>query len=350
MTKPKLIYQVTHKQTPKNKAKDVVGEAYQGSCEEVLKDKNFQKKYKGKIDLIFFSPPFALNNKKSYGNTEGEEYINWLSSYGKLFTSYLSAKGSIVIELGNSWEAKKPYQSTVPMEALLEFKKNSNLKLCEEFIYYNSGKLPGPAEYVTKQRSRVTDAFSRIWWLAKEGKGILPNDYADNKKVLKPYSKRMEQLLTKQYYNSGKRPSGHAIGTKSFLKRNKGAIPRNVLDLNDKVKLTINKSLSDKVFTMGNNSSNGEYERLCIENNFKIHDARMPVRLAEFFISFCTNKYKPNAKANSCMVMDPFAGSATTGQAAQFCDRKWVTIEQDEDYAKSSEFRFHHNPQLIIKK
>ena len=72
MTKTKLIYQVTHKQTPKNKAKDVVGEAYQGSCEKVLKDKNFQKKYKGKIDLIFFSPPFALNNKKSYGNTEGE--------------------------------------------------------------------------------------------------------------------------------------------------------------------------------------------------------------------------------------------------------------------------------------
>ena len=55
--------------------------------------------------------------------------------------------------------------------------------------------------------------------------------YADNRKVLTPYSKSMVHLLKTGKYNSGKRPSEHHIGEKSFLTRNEGAIPPNVLTI-----------------------------------------------------------------------------------------------------------------------
>ena len=83
-------------------------------------------KYKGKINLIFTSPPFSLVKKKKYGNKNGEDYINWLKEFSQPLTDLLTDDGSIVIELGNAWEKGSPTFSTVPMESLLEFKKESN--------------------------------------------------------------------------------------------------------------------------------------------------------------------------------------------------------------------------------
>ena len=42
---------------------------------------------------------------------------------------------------------------------------------------------------------------------------------ADNRKVLRPYSKEMKELLGRQNYNAGKRPSEHQISKKQFLDR-----------------------------------------------------------------------------------------------------------------------------------
>ena len=56
----------------------------------------------GKVDLILTSPPFPLNKKKSYGNLTGSEYLEWFGSMAPIFSRLLSARGSLVIELGNS--------------------------------------------------------------------------------------------------------------------------------------------------------------------------------------------------------------------------------------------------------
>jgi site-specific DNA-methyltransferase (cytosine-N4-specific) len=58
----------------------------------------------------------------------------------------------------------------------------------------------------------------------------------------------------------------------------------------------------------------------------------MPIKLAEFFIKFLTDE--------NDLVLDPFGGSNTTGQAAENLKRKWVTIERDESYVKGSHGRF----------
>ena len=57
----------------------------------------------------------------------------------------------------------------------------------------------------------------------------------------------------------------------------------------------------------------------------------MQEKLAEFFLDFLTDE--------GDIVLDPFAGSNTTGAVAQRLRRRWVSIELDEDYAQSAEVR-----------
>ncbi len=39
-------------------------------------------------------------------------------------------------------------------------------------------------------------------------------------------------------------------------------------------------------------------------------------------------------------VVDPFAGSCTTGEAAELMGREWLCVEQNEEYLKGAEGRF----------
>jgi site-specific DNA-methyltransferase (cytosine-N4-specific) len=264
---------------------------------------------KGKVDLIFTSPPFPLNNKKKYGNLQGEAYIEWLAGFATLFRSLLKPKGSIVIEMGNAWEPGKPVMSTLALRALLAFMDKGNLTLCQQFIWNNPARLPSPAQWVNIERIRLKDSYTHLWWLSTTDR-----PYADNRQVLTAYSESMEKLLKRQSYNTGKRPSEHHIGEKSFLTNNSGAIPSNVI-------------------TLANTQSNSSYQEYCRENALQPHPARMPMGLAEFFIKFLT---KPKM-----LVFDPFGGSNTTGAAAEKLGRRWVAIEPNADYIVGSRGRFN---------
>jgi hypothetical protein len=94
------------------------GTSYQGKIEDFIKSKKTDK-YKNGINLIFTSPPFPLNRKKKYGNFQGDEYIKWISKVCKSLSKYLTNDGSLVIEVGNSWEAGFPTMSTLAIESLL---------------------------------------------------------------------------------------------------------------------------------------------------------------------------------------------------------------------------------------
>ncbi len=73
-------------------ARDVAPEAYRAGrglmvhdhAEVALTTPLFAR-YRGKVQLIFTSPPFPLNRKKQYGNHQGEAYIKWLSGFAVLF-------------------------------------------------------------------------------------------------------------------------------------------------------------------------------------------------------------------------------------------------------------------------
>ncbi len=282
------------------------GATYHGLAEEVLRSELLA--YQGKVDLILTSPPFPLNRKKKYGNKVGDEYLDWLAQFAPILRGLIRPRGSIVIEMGNAWEPGRPVMSTLSLEALLKFTKTGKLQLCQQFVWNNPARLPTPVQWVNIKRVRVKDAFTHIWWLARSA-----NPVANNRRVLVPYSDSMRRLLRNGHYNGGIRPSEHDIGRRSFLTDNGGAIPSNVI-------------------TLHNTHANLAYQNYCRKNGIKPHPARMAPGLAEFFINFLTRP--------ADLVMDPFAGSNTTGAAAESLGRKWLAIEPQEDYIAGSVGRF----------
>jgi site-specific DNA-methyltransferase (cytosine-N4-specific) len=283
------------------------GVMFKGLAESFMRSP-YAKKYTGKVQLVFTSPPFPLNRKKKYGNLTGREYVKWLAEFAPLFRQVLKRNGSIVIEMGNAWVSKEPVMSTLALEALLAFRKKGKLRLVQQFIAYNKATLPGPAQWVNVERIRVKDAYTNIWWMA-----LTTRPKADNRRVLKEYSRAMKELLETGEYNSGRRPSEHRVGKKSFLTDNAGAIPSNVL-------------------VISNTTPRDEYMTYCAANELPFHPARMHRDIPEFFIKFLT---KPGD-----IVLDPFAGSNVTGAIAENLGRKWVSIEPNDEYVAGSVGRF----------
>lgn len=303
-----------------------LGAYYTGDSGEMLRS-SLGKNLKGRVNLILTSPPFPLNKKKSYGNLEGEEYKNWFINLAEVFADLLTNDGSIVIEMGNTWMPQRPVQSLLHLESLLGFVKNpkANLRLCQQFICHNPSRLPSPAEWVTVKRIRATDSYTNVWWMAKTD---FPK--ADNRKVLRPYGKDMKALLKRQNYNAGKRPSEHIISETGFLTDNGGSIPLNFFEV-DPIEGNRDVRLPN-AFRISNTTSNDFYMRECHERGIIPHPARMPIGLASFFVQFLTDPGN--------LVLDPFAGSNTTGFAAETLGREWVAIDAEEDYAIQSMIRF----------
>jgi site-specific DNA-methyltransferase (cytosine-N4-specific) len=303
-----------------------IGKFYIGNSDTILQT-DLGEQIKGKVQLILTSPPFPLNNKKNYGNFEGEEYRCWLTSLAATFAKLLKPDGSIVIELGNAWEPGRPIQSLLPLESLISFVKDptAKLRLCQQFICYNPTRLPSPAQWVTVNRIRTTDSYTHVWWMAK-------SDYpkADSRKVIRPYSKSMKGLLKRQKYNSGIRPSEHHIGRTSFLTDHGGSIAHNLFEV-DPMSDDREPRLPN-AFSFPNTQSNDYYLRECRQKGIKPHPARMPVGLASFFIQFLTDP--------GDLVFDPFGGSNTTGFVAECLGRQWISIELKEDYLEQTKIRF----------
>jgi hypothetical protein len=216
------------KQLPRPAHKTKRGAYYVGKAEELLSNIAFEKKYAGKIDLILTSPPFPLNNKKRYGNLRGNAYLKWITNLAPKLENLLSPKGSLVIEIGNCWQAGRPVQSLLPLKtlfALASREGKGRLRLIQEFVCYNPSRLPSPAQWVTVNRLRLVDSYTHVWWLAKTD---FPE--ADNSRVTRPYSSSMKTLLARGTFNHGRRPSQHHISKNGFLKKQSGAIAHNFFE------------------------------------------------------------------------------------------------------------------------
>lgn len=302
------------------------GTYYHGDAVELLRS-DVSNELKGRVQLILTSPPFPLNNKKSYGNLQGADYQRWFVDLAVIFSELLTKDGSIVIELGNAWIPGRPVQSLLPLQSLLGFVEHpgANLRLCQQFICYNPSRIPSPAQWVTVKRKRLTDSYTHVWWMAKSD-----DPKADNRNVLRPYSKSMKRLLKRQSYNAGSRPSEHHVSQDGFLTDHGGSIAHNFFELEPldgkrEVRLP-------NAFSISNTNSNDFFLRTCRAQAIKPHPARMPVGLAAFFIRLLTDP--------GDLVLDPFAGSNTTGFTAELLSRQWIAIDAKEEYVEQSKIRF----------
>ena len=122
---------------------------------------------KNKVDLIMTSPPFALISKKSYGNELASEYCEWFRPFAEGFNKVLKSDGSLVIDICGTWRKDAPVRSLYHFELLQMLCKEYGFYLCQEHYWWNPSKLPSPAVWVNKERSRVKDSINCIWWLSK---------------------------------------------------------------------------------------------------------------------------------------------------------------------------------------
>lgn len=245
-----------------------------------------------------------------------KEYISWLAEIAKKVKDILAKDGSFVLDLGGAYESGRPIRSLYNYRILIKFCDELGFKLAEEFFWFNPAKLPSPIEWVNLRKIRVKDAVNTVWWFTKD-------DYpkADIKKILIPYSARMKKLLedSKKFYKPKLRPSGHDIGERFGVDKG-GAIPPNYL-------LDATNALE-----IANTESTSKYLKNCKIAEAEPNPARFPKKLPDFFIRFLTNK--------GDTVLDIFAGSNTTGEAAEENQRKWIAFEVERKYVAGSAMRF----------
>jgi site-specific DNA-methyltransferase (cytosine-N4-specific) len=287
-----------------------LGDAYLGESLEVLRsvpDKS--------VNLVLTSPPYALHFKKAYGNVEKSAYVDWFLPFAEQIKRVLTDDGSFVLNIGGSYNPGSPTRSLYHFKLLIELVDHVGLHLAQECFWYNPAKMPVPAEWVTVRRVRIRDSVEYVWWLSKT-----QHPKANNRAVLKSYSADMHRLNSRGLRRTV-RPSGHNIKASFANLDSGGSIPPNVIE-----------ELPTDLLRFGNNAANDNYTLRCKELGIAVHPARFPAALPEFFVKLLTDI--------DDIVLDPFAGSNTTGSVAEKLQRRWIAIDNVRDYLEGSKFRF----------
>lgn len=283
------------------------GESIWAECQSVL-----SRIEDNSVQLLLTSPPFPLTTPKEYGNLPEAEYISWLTDICRQGHRILKEDGSFVLNLGNTYLNGIPEQSLYQERLLLKLIDEVGFHLAQRGYYYNTTKLPGPTQYVSKDRVRTKDSVEPVFWLGKQ-----PHVFADNRAILNEYADSQKSLMNK-YKNSdvnvrNKKPGGLTV-SQGIYRDNGGSIPDNLI-------ACANNAVWD-----------AEYLQKCKEFNLTPHPARFHRRFAEYYIKLTT---RPGD-----LVVDLFSGSNVTGQVAESLKRRWIAVEKSFHYIKTSLFRF----------
>lgn len=119
----------------------------------------------GSVRLCFTSPPYALVRKKAYGNPDAAAFSAWLMPFVHRIRRLLHPDGLFALNLGPAWTPGQPTQSLYDVQTLLDVA--DRLHCVYDGIWYKPGTLPGPAQWVTIERIRLTQATERLWVFSK---------------------------------------------------------------------------------------------------------------------------------------------------------------------------------------
>src|SRR5262249_8107878 len=188
-------------------------------------------------------------------NVSAGEYLDWFWPFAEEIRRVLRPDGSFVLELGGAWNRGSGTRSLYQYELILRLARLFHL--AQEFYSYNPSKLPTPPARGRVRRTPVKDAVTMPGGVAKT-----EAPQADNRRVLRPYSRSMRRLL-RDGYKVARRPSQHEIGP-HFRRDNGGAIPPNIL-------------------TMPNTRSYDLYIRRCKAAGPPVHPRPVPTAIPEAF-------------------------------------------------------------------
>ena len=98
-------------------------------------------------------------------------------------------------------------------------------------------------------------------------------------------------------------------------------------------------AIPPNLLTIANTESNSHYLRACRKAGLTAHPARFPAGLPEFFVKLLTDP--------GDIVLDPFAGSGSTGKAAILEGFQFVGIEREAEYVEIARARINAARPLV---
>ena len=249
-----------------------------GDCESVLAEysENF-------FDLIVTSPPYADSRAHTYGGIKPTDYVSWFLPKASQFLRILKPTGTFILNIKEKVVGGERH--TYVMELILALRKQGWL-WTEEFIWHKKNCHPG------KWPNRFRDAWERCLQFNKSHHFKM-----NQESVMVPMGKWAETRLKSLGKNDVIRfdsqvGSGFGKNIANWINRDK-AYPSNVL-------------------------------HFATECGNKGHSAAFPKSLPEWFIKLFTDE--------GDWVLDPFAGSGTTCEAARELRRNSVGIDSVREY------------------
>ena len=256
-----------------------------GDCEQVLKQ--FPD---NSVDLIFTSPPYADQRKKTYGGINPSEYVEWFLPKAAQFLRVLKPAGTFVLNIKE--RVANGERHTYVIQLILGMREQGWL-WTEEFIWHKKNSYPG------KWPNRFRDGWERLLQFNKRRKF---NMYQEA--VMVPVGDWAQDRLshlgeTDKIRDESKVQSGFGKNISNWLGRDK-VYPDNVL-------------------------------HLATECSNRNHSAAFPTDLPTWFVKLFT--------VEGGIVLDPFIGSGTTAVAAKQLGRHYVGIDISKEYCRLAEER-----------
>jgi len=235
------------------------------------------------INMIFTSPPYADNRKKTYKGIPIKEYVRWFLPISSELKRVLKNDGTFILNIKERTEDGE--RQTYVLELILEMKKQGWL-WTEEYIWDKKNCYPG------KWPNRFRDAWERCLQFNKQKKFKMYQEA-----VMVPIGdwskKRLAKLSeTDLIRDESKVGSGFGKNVSNWLGK-RLVYPTNVL-------------------------------HLATECANRGHSASFPLSLPTWFIKLFTQ--------DEDVVLDPFIGSGTTAIACLNLNRHYIGIEAMDSY------------------
>jgi len=249
------------------------------------------------VDLFFTSPPYA--DARAYSRIHPDRYVDWFLPLARAMLSATKPTGSLILNIKNRVANRGPLrgQRHPYVYQLVLALQHMGWRWVETYIWAKPNAVPG------RFGPRTKDSFEYVYHFARTSK-----PYFDLTAVRVPYKADIAEIQRRKRDLSGRRNTGAGFGrdrTKTYLLG--GADPGNVI--------TVPQSYN---------------QHYGVE-----HTAAMPEGLAEFFIRV--------ASPRDGIVVDPFAGSATTVVVSQRLGRKACGIDIHERFVTEARRRIAKN-------
>ncbi len=251
-----------------------------GDCRDVLREYP-----DGHFQLIFTSPPYADARKGHYDSVHPDEFPEFFASFHEQFWRVLADDGSLVINIKDKVVDGVRHRYVWRTILMLN---DLGWRSVDDYLWLKPNAMPG------HWPNRLRDEWEYCFHLTKNRQFAMYQDA-----VKRPIGDWTEKRLAKLQGKSAERHNSE----------NRSGFGRDLRNWLDKDLVLPGNTVTAAV--VGKNMG---------------HPAVFPAPLAEFFIKLFTQA--------GDRVLDPFAGSGTTGLAAETLGREAVLIENQAAYVE----------------